>query len=177
MTRLVVLAVLVLAALAAADAFRASPKERTVSDQAVNLVQPVAVHRATSGLIAVGVFTRKRVLKDGRAYLSAEEVGDALPTGIESVPFDIAYVASASDGTVALGIYGFPYGGPASSVIQLWRGHRLVNAFRVPSGAFAGGIGFAEEGRLVATLSSDGLLVHLFTRSGKLAGQQPATSW
>jgi hypothetical protein len=177
MTRLVVLAVLVLAALAAADAFRAAPKERTVADQAVDLAEPVAVHRATSGLIAVGVLTRKRVLKDGRAYLSEEEVGDALPTGLGSAPFDIAYVAGASDGTAALGIYGFPYGGPASSVIEVWRGHTLVNAFRVPSGAFAGGIGFADEGRLVAALSSDGLLVHLFTRSGKPAGQQPATSW
>ncbi len=177
MTRLVVLAVLVLGALAAADAFRASPKERTVSDRAVALAQPVTVHRATSGLIAVGAFTRKRVVQNGREYLNAEEVEGALPAGLVSAPFDIAYVASASDGTVALGIYGFPYGGPARSVIELWRGHSLVNAFRVPSGAFAGGIGFAEEGRLVATLSSDGLLVHLFTRSGKPAGRQPATSW
>jgi hypothetical protein len=177
MTRLVVLAVLALAALAAADAFRAGPKERIVADEAVDLAQPVAVHRATSGLIAVGVLTRKRVLKDGRAYLSAEEVGEALPMGLATVPFDIAYVASASDGTAALGIYSFPYGGPARSVIELWRGHTLVKAFRVPSGAFAGGMGFADEGRLVATLSPDGLFVQLFTRSGKPAGQQPATSW
>jgi hypothetical protein len=177
MTKLVVLAVLVLAALAAADAFRASPKARTVSDQAVDFAQPVVVHRATSGLIAVGVFMRKRVLKDGRAYLSEEDIADALPSGLGSAPFDVAYVASASDGTAALGIYGFPYGGPARSIVELWRGHTLLNAFRVPSGAFAGGMGFAKEGRLVATLSSDGLLVHLFTRAGKPAGQQPATSW
>jgi hypothetical protein len=176
-SKLVVIAVLGLAALAAADAFRASPRERTVANQELNLAQPVTVHRATSGLIAVGSFTRKRVLKNGREYLSSEEVDGAFPAGLESVPFDIAYVASASDGTVALGIYGFPYGGPASSVIELWRGHSLLSVFRVPSGAFAGGIGFAEEGRLVATLSSDGLLVHLFTRSGKPAGRQPATSW
>jgi hypothetical protein len=42
---------------------------------------------------------------------------------------------------------------------------------------FAGGLGFAQDGKLVATLSSDGLLVHLFTRDGKPAGRQPATSW
>ncbi len=171
------IAVLVLAALAAADAFRASPRERTVAKRDLNLAQPVAVHRATSGLIAVGSFTRKSVLKNGREYLTPEEVEGAFPAGLEGVPFDIAYVASASDGTVALAIYRFPYGGPASPLIELWRGHSRVSAFRVPPGAFAGGIGFAAEGRLVATLSSDGLLVNLFTRSGKPAGQQPATSW
>ena len=171
------IAVLVLAAVAAADAFRDSPSARTSTNRELNLAQPVTVHRATSGLIAAGSFTRKRVLKNGHEYLSAEEIGGAFPSGLQGVPFDIAYVASASDGIVALGIYGFPFGGPASPFVQLWRGHSLLKVFRVPSGAFAGGIGFAEEGRLVATLSSDGLLVHLFTRSGKPAGRQPATSW
>jgi hypothetical protein len=176
MTKLVVAAVLVLAALAAADTFRAGPKERMVaaSDETS---EPVTVHRATSNLIAVGEFTRKRVLENGHEYLGEDAVEEAFPQGLRSVPYDIAYVARAANGTVALAIYAFPYGGPATSVVQLWRGRSLVSAFRVPSGAFAGGIGFAEEGRLVATLSADGLLVHLFTRSGQPAGRQPATSW
>jgi hypothetical protein len=175
-SRLVVLAVLVVAALAAADAFRASPSERTVT-VAEPASGPVVVHRATSGLIAVGEFTRKRVMKNGREYLSADEVVSAFPGELSGIPYDITYVASASDGTVALGIYKFPYGEPARAIIQLWQGHSLEGVFRVPEGAFAGGLGFAQDGKLVATLSSDGLLVHLFTRDGKPAGRQPATSW
>jgi hypothetical protein len=175
-SKLVVIAVLILAALAAADAFRAGPRERriTASEAASGAV---VVHHATSGLIAVGAFTRKHVLKNGREYLSAEQVDSALPSELEGIPYDITYVASASDGTVALGIYTFPYGSPARALIQLWQGHSLEGTFRVPEGAFAGGLGFAEDGRLVATLSSDGLLVHLFTRDGKPAGRKPATSW
>jgi hypothetical protein len=176
MTKLVVAALLVLAAVAAADAFRPGPKERAVASPA-NLSEPVIVHRATSGLIAVGSFTRKRVVENGREYLGEDAVEAAFPDELEGIPFDIAYVARAANGTVALGVYAFPYGGPATSVVQVWRDRSLVSAFRVPSASFAGGIGFAEEGRLVATLSADGLLVHLFTRSGRPAGWQPATSW
>jgi hypothetical protein len=176
MTKLVLAAVLVLAALAAADTFRAGPKERVVATS-VSSWEQVTVHRATSKLIAVGAFTRKRVLENGREYLGEDDVEAALPEGLRRNPYDIAYVARAANGTVALGIYVFPYGGPATSVVQLWRDRSLVSAFRVPSGSFAGGIGFAEEGRLVATLSADGLLVHLFTHSGQPAGRQPATSW
>jgi hypothetical protein len=175
-SKLVVIAVLILAALAAADAFRASPRERTVT-VAEAAARPIVVHRATSGLIAVGDLTRKRVMKDGREYLSAEEVDSAFPHELQDIPYDITYVASASDGTVALGIYKFPYGSPARAIVQLWQGHSLEAVFHVPEGAFAGGLGFAEDGKLVATLSSDGLLVHLFTRDGKPAGRQPATSW
>jgi hypothetical protein len=176
MTKLVVAAVLVLAALAAADTFRAGPKERTVAIP-MSSTEPLKIHRAKSDLVAVGTFTRKRVLENGQEYLSEHAVETAFPEGLEGMPFDIAYVARAGNGIVALGIYAFPYGGPATSVVQLWRDRSLVSAFRVPSGAFAGGIGFAEEGRLVATLSADGLVVHLFTRSGESAGRQPATSW
>ena len=176
MTKLVVAAVLVLAALAAADTFRAGPKEHVVATSEAPM-EPVTVHRARSDLIAVGAFTRKRVLEDGREYLGEDAIAAALPGSLGRVPYDIAFVARAENGTVALGIYAFPYGRPATSVVELWRENALVSAFRVPSGAFAGGIGFAEEGRLVATLSADGLLVHLFRRSGEPAGRQPATSW
>jgi hypothetical protein len=175
-SKLVVIAVLVLAALAAADAFRVSPRERTVTI-AEPASSPLVVHRGTSGLIAVGDFTRKRVLKNGREYLSADEVESAFPRELQGIPYDITYVASASDGTVALGIYKFPYGSPARALIQLWQGHSLEGVFHLPEGALAGGLGFAEDGRLVATLSSDGLLVQLFTRDGEPAGRQPATSW
>jgi hypothetical protein len=176
MTKLVVIAVLFLVAIAAADAFRPKAGEHALSSEPHEQA-PVVVHRATSGLIAVGAFTRKRVLRNGREYLSEEEVDAAFPAPLLGVPFDIAYVATAPDGTVVLAIHKFPAAGPAQAAIELWRDGRPLRAFIVPPGSFGGGIGFADDGRLVATLSSDGLLVRLFRRDGRPAGQRPATSW
>jgi hypothetical protein len=176
MSKVIVIAVLLLAAIAAADAFRLKVREQVGSPEA-RPQAPVVVHRATSDLIAVGALTRKRVLRNGREYLSEGEVDAAFPAPLQGVPFDIAYVASAPDGTVVLAVYKFPERGPAQAVVELWRDGRPLRAFVVPPGSFGGGVGFAEEGRLVATLSSDGLLVHLFTREGRPAGLLPATSW
>ena len=39
------------------------------------------------------------------------------------------------------------------------------------------GLGFADEGRLIGTLLSDGHSVVLFTRTGKRVGSVSATSW
>ena len=176
MTRLVVIAVLVLAAVATADAFRAGSRER-VTPTAAAQPQQVVVHRVSSGLVAVGSLTRKRVLRNGREYLSAEQVDAAFPAPLTGVPFDIAYVAGAPDGTVALGIHKFPPAGPVRAAIELWRNGRLVSAFPVRPGVLGGGLGFAEEGRYVAALSPDGLFVHVFTRDGRPAGTSSATSW
>ena len=177
MTRLVVVAVAILAAVATADAVRRESRERDVEPPAAAASTPLVVHHSSTGLLAIGSFTRNTLLKNGREYLSEEEVDAGFPGVDEVVPFDIAYAASAGDGTVALAVYKFPYGEPARAAIELWRGHRLVSAFEVPSGIFAGGLGFAADGKLVAALSADGLLVHLFTRTGRPAGRQPATSW
>jgi hypothetical protein len=176
-TKLVVTAVLVLAALAAADAFRAAPRERAVSGRVLSNKETYVVHHASSALVAAGTFTRKRVIRNGREYLSAEAVEAAFPVPLKDAPLDIAYVAGAADGTVALAVYKFPSDGPVRAALELWRGRKLLSAFPVPEGIFAGGLGFAEDGRLVAALSSDGLLVHLFTRDGRPAGREPATSW
>lgn len=177
MTKLVVVAVLVVAAVATADAFRSAPQERRLDGGPPAAEIPLVVHHAVADLVAVGEFTRKRVLRHGREYLSAEAVDAAFPAGLEGIPFDIAYVAEASDGTVALAVYKFPADGPVRPAIELWRDGELLHAFRVPDGIFAGGLGFAQDGRLVAALSADGLLIHLFTRDGRPAGRQPATSW
>ena len=177
MSRIVVIAVLVLAALAAADAFRAKAHEQSTS-AAPAAQSPVVVHRVpSSGLVAVGAYTRKRVLLDGREYLSEAQVDAAYPAPLQGMPFDIAYVARAPDGTVVLAVYKFPELSPAQAGIELWRKSRLVSAFSVRPGSFAGGVGFADDGRLVATLSSDGLVVSLYTRDGRHAGHQSATSW
>lgn len=174
MSKLVVIAVVVLAAVATADVFRASPRERALS-ASLPPQDKLVVHHASSGLVAVGSPTRTRVLWNGHEYLSAERVEAALPEGFEGRAFDVAYVAGAADGTVALGIHAFPQ--RSTAAIELWRNGELLSAFRVPAGALAGGLGFADEGRYVAALSRDGLAVYLFRRNGRPAGTASATSW
>ena len=177
MTRLVLLAVVVLAAIAAADAFRPEGKERVRPAAQAQAAAPAVVRKDSSGFVAVGAFTRKRVLKNGREYLNAQQVDAAFPGGEEGDPFDISHLAAAPDGTVALGVYRFPAKDPAQAAVELWRDQQLVSAFPVPPGSFVGGLGFADDGRLIATVLSDGYTVRLFTRSGERRGSMPITSW
>jgi hypothetical protein len=145
--RLVVLAVIGLAAIAAADTVRGRDKgtER----------QPLAAQQFTAELYDAGGFLpagkpRTRVLHKGRLYLTAEQIDDAFPPPLEGVLFDIGHVASAPDGTVALAIYNFGTAGPPRNVIEVWRDGRLLDAFPVAPGTFGGGIGFTKDGRLGA---------------------------
>ena len=177
MTRLLLAAVVVLVAVAAADAIRPDSKERTGSAAPGRSAAQPAVQRSSSGYIAVGAFTRKRVLHHGREYLSTEAIDAAFPSLESGEPFDITHLATASDGTLALAIYRFPAKEPVEAAVELWREGRLLAAFQVPAGSFGGGLGFADEGRLVATLLSDGHSVVLFTRTGKRVGSVSATSW
>jgi len=177
MTRLLLAAVVVLVAVAAADAIRPDGQERTVSAAPGPAAPQTSVQRASSGYVAVGDFTRKRVLRHGREYLSADAIDAAFP-GVElGEPFDISHLATAPDGTLALAIYRFPAKKPVEAGVELWREGRLVAAFQVPAGSFGGGLGFADEGRLVATLFPDGHSVALFSRAGKRVGSVSATSW
>ncbi|HEX5468941.1 MAG TPA: hypothetical protein VFW80_07830 [Gaiellaceae bacterium] len=176
MSRLVLAAVVVLVAVAAADAVRPKGKEH-VRLPAEDVAAAPVVHRASSGYVAVGPLTRNRVLRFGREYLSAASVDAAFPGDDVGEPLDISHLATAPDGTLALAVYRFPAKDPAEAAIELWRRGRLVSAFRVPAGAFGGGLGFAYGGRLVATLLSDGFNVLLFSRTGERAGSASATSW
>jgi hypothetical protein len=177
MSRVVLLAVVVLVAVAAADAVRPKGEKRIGTPPRSAAPPEAVVHRATSGYIAVGPLTRKRVLRSGREYLSAASVDSAFPSGDLGEPFDISHLAAAPDGTLALAVYRFPAEEPAQAGIELWRNGRLVRAFRVPPGSFGGGLGFAANGRLVATLLADGQSVVLFARDGKRVGSVSATSW
>jgi hypothetical protein len=177
MTRLVLAAVVVLVAVAAADAIRPQSKEAPVAEASERTAVPRAVHRSSSGYVAVGDFTRKRVLRHGKEYLSTESIDAAFPSLDSGEPFDISHLATAPDGTLALAIYRFPAKQPVEAAVELWRERRLVAAFAVPPGSFGGGLGFADEGRLVATLLADGHSVVLFTRTGKRVGSVSATSW
>ena len=108
MTRLLLAAVGVLVAVAAADAIRPDSKERTVSAAPGRPAAKPAVQRSSSGYVAVGAFTRKRVLHHGREYLSSEAIDAAFPSLESGEPFDISHLATAADGTLALAIYRFP---------------------------------------------------------------------
>jgi hypothetical protein len=176
MSRLVLVAVLVLAAIAAADALRHGGEEAVVRPRNAAAVPDVS-HRAPSGYVAVGPFMHKEVLRRGQRYLSSDSVDAAFPSPDAGEPFDISHLATAPDGTLALAVYRFPAKAPAQAGIELWREGRLLDAFTVPPGAFGGGLGFAADGRLVATLLADGQSVLLFTRSGKRVGSMSATTW
>ena len=177
MTRLLLVAVVVLVAVAAADAIRPDGEERTVSAAPGRPAAQPPVHRSSSGYVAAGAFTRKRVLHHGREYLSSDAIDAAFPSLESGEPFDISHLAVAADGTLALAIHRFPAKEPVEAGIELWREGRLLAAFQVPAGSFGGGLGFADEGRLVATLLSDGHSVVLYTRTGKRVGSVSATSW
>ena len=171
MTKLVVIAVLVLAAVATADALRMERPQQTLTRR------HQTIPLQTSARLTVDSSTRKRILRKGREYLSAEQVDREFPGPPGSVPFEIAHVAAAADGTVALAIYRFPPGAPVRAAIELWRNGELVSAFPVRPRVLGGGLGFAEDGQYVAALSPDGRLVHVFAHDGRLVGGGSATSW
>jgi hypothetical protein len=145
--RLVMLAVIAIAAIATADTVRG--RGQGTERQALAAQQfPVELYDA-GGFLPAGK-PRTRVLHEGRLYLTADQIDDAFPPPLEGVLFDIGHVASAPDGTVALAIYNFGTAGPPRNVIELWRDGRLMNAFPVAPGTFGGGIGFTKDGRLGA---------------------------
>jgi hypothetical protein len=175
--KLVVAAVLLLALAAITDAVRPHPAESAQAQPGGSVATPVVHPQSSSGFTAGGTIAHTRVLRFGREFLGAEAIRSAFPVPLYGAAFDIAHLAARPDGTLVLAIYAFPQGRPASDGIEIWRNGQLEGAFEVPIGSFGGGIGFAADGRLVAALAGDGMLVSLFTRSGHPAGQQSATSW
>lgn len=147
--KVLVLAVLVLATVAAADTVRGRGPGAEL-ELLTPLAPPPGPELQDAGGFTPAGRPRTRVLHKGRVYLTAEQVGDAFPPPLEGVQFDIGHVASAPDGTIALAIYNFGTAEPPRNVIELWRDGRLMGAFPVPPGTFGGGIGFTKDGRLGA---------------------------
>jgi hypothetical protein len=174
MTRLVVVAVLVLAAVAAADTIRPGGVEDRASAPAGG--GELIRHFTTPDFALAGSPIHNRVLFRGREYLSADEIKEAFPAPLPGAFYEIAHLASKPDGTVVLAIYGFPAGGEPADAIQVWKDGKLEASFRVSPGTFGGGIGFADEGRLIGALSPNRLVVTLFTHDGRHAGHRPAPS-
>jgi hypothetical protein len=173
-SKLVVLAVLALTAVAAADSFRGEPDERvapTSTEESRRLVGPAPEY------IAEGARMRTHVTRRGREYLTAAQIDAAFPAPLEGLPFDIAHTAVAPDGTLALAVYKLPPTGPIRAALQLWRDGELISAFLVPTGSFGGGLGFTVDGQAVATVTPDGNTAVLFSRDGERVGRIPVTSW
>lgn len=171
MARVVVAAVLLLAAVAAADAARrlGDGRERA----AAVTPEPPKAHLAPGDpgefrAVSDGGLTRTRVVRGADEILSRQQVDEAFPVPFEEGgTFDIAHVAVAEDGTLALALYKFPGAGSARAGIELWRGRELLNAFDVPPGSFAGGLGFSEDGKLVVAFEHGRREATLFERSGR----------
>jgi hypothetical protein len=174
-SRLVVLGVLVIAAVAAADSFRAEANERVVAAERTEGRRLVG--NPAPEYVAEGEMMRTHVNRRGRPYLSAVEIDQAFPAPLEGLPFDVAHVAVAPDGTLALAVYKLPPTGPIRAAVELWHRGELLSAFNVPTGAFGGGLGFTADGRLVATVTPDGHTAVLFSREGERVGRIPVTSW
>ena len=177
-TKLVVLGLVVLSAIAAADSFRGDGEERTVSQRTTT--QRTTTHTLVGPApeyVADGEGTRTHIDRNGREFLTEEQIDAAFPAPLDGLPFDIAHTAVAPDGTLAVAVYKLPPTGPIRAAIELWREGDLVNAFIVPTGSFGGGLGFTADGRAVATVTPDGLTAVLFSRDGERVGRIPVTSW
>jgi hypothetical protein len=168
-TRVVVAAVLTLAAAAAADALDDSTGgQRVARASGLRAAPAVPAGFAMRGDFTVaGGYLQTRVLRDGREYLSANAVDVAFPTPHEG-PFDITDLAVARDGTLALAVYRFPANHPAHAGIELWRNRRLVGAFTIAPGTASGGLAFSADGTLILLTAIDGDRV-AYTRGGQRA--------
>lgn len=164
--RLVAAAVLALAAIAAADVIRgnASGERFTSPTRAPAAPAPDLVRGDPRGHVADGPLVQSRVLRGGREVLSAEQVRAAFPSAPPEALFDVARIAVAPDGTLVLGVLALF--GQSAAALELWQAGSLVSAFPVPSGSFAGGLGFTRDGRVVGWLR-DGSWAWLFDREGR----------
>jgi hypothetical protein len=172
LSKLVALAVLVLAAVAVADVVRpagerGSPVRPTAS---ADTREPM---RAVAGLEVAD----NRVLRNGAEYLSAAQIENAFPPALAGSSFELAYAAEAPDGTVAVGAHNLSPDVPSVDAIELWVGTRLQSSFIVPGGSFGGGLGFSSDGELVATVAPDAGFVTLYDRRGRRIESLPFTSW
>jgi hypothetical protein len=173
MSRLVVLAVFVIASAALVDAIRPDGREGAVPAPTLQSEDGQPLVSGSAGLVVA----ENRVLRDGKEYLSAEQIKDAFPAPLAGSSFDLAHVAASPDGLVALATYNFPYAGAPMNSVELWRNGELLVSFAVPPGSFGGGLAFSQGGHLVATVSPDGRLATLFDRRGRRVDTVPVTRW
>lgn len=179
-SKLLVVAVFALAAAAAGDAFRGGGGDVRPTAGAVEQERRESRRDAAEGFVlpregrfdADGRFLRKRVLRAGREYLSADAIEKAFP-GEQQGPLDVSKVALAPDGTLVLAVYRFPFGRRAAGALLFFRGRELVGSFAVAPGNFGGGLAFSRDGDLVALFSHDGALRGVYDRTGRRLEEFP----
>ena len=167
--RVLVCAVVVLAAAAAADAFRAGGDgalDREADRRPVEERRGPRLAFGAGEFVPAGRRLNDRVLRGDAEYLSADAIADAFPAPVGG-PIDVAQLAAAPNGTLALGIYRFPSAQPAQGAVEVWADGRLVGAFTVPPGYFGGGLALTPDGRTIATFAHDGTLRGVFDREGR----------
>jgi hypothetical protein len=172
-TRLVVLGVAVLAALAVADGLRGTGGPASGDPERPGR-QVGVIDSPPRDFVAVGRRLENRVLRNGREYLSAAAIRAAFPVDVPG-PIVISRMAVARDGTLALALYRFPSATPAQGALEFWRDRKPVGGFGVPPGYFGGGVAFNHDGTLVATFSYDGQLRGVFDRSGRRVDGLPGS--
>jgi hypothetical protein len=166
MPRLIVLGVVVLAAAAAVDAIKRQSPERASTQPGPTQPAGRLLGEDPTEYVAGGRRMRTRVLRNGREYLSREALDKAFPVPAEGI-LDIAHLASAPDGTLAVAIYKFPGTGGIRRGVELWQRGRLMSAFAVPPGSFGNGLAFAADGELVAVLPARDRPPIFFDRLGR----------
>jgi hypothetical protein len=178
--RLLVVAVVCLAALAAGDALRGGDdgSKPAAKPDAPRREAPVAedpdpgpgggavlVPARRTELRTAGGFLPSHVVRGADEVLSAAAVAEAFPS-FEEGPTEILHLAVAPDGTLVLAVRRFPSNHQLLGALELWRGDRLVATWAVPPRWFAGGIGFVRPGGRIAVFGLDGGLAAVYDRRG-----------
>jgi hypothetical protein len=167
MTRAVVAAVLVLAAVAAADAIRsASPGTASTTPETRITLNPHGLIRDDRSQPITRRFIETHALRPRRVVLTPEQIDAAFPARL-SGRLQIRDIAIAPDGTVVVAAVRFPRGLLPRGALEFWRDGRLAGAFTLAAAKLSpGGLGFSSNGRFVAVYSRDRTRATLFDRRG-----------
>jgi hypothetical protein len=153
-TRLLVAATAVLVLVAAADAVRKGGGDASPA---------VALPRVEHGDFALD---RGAVELRGRPFLARGDLSRAFPGGARG-RVAAERLSVADDGTVVLGVRD----DAGRSALELWSGRVPVAAFRVPVGAYAGGLVLEQPSGRIAAFAVDGARV-LYDRRGRAIGER-----
>jgi hypothetical protein len=154
LTRALIAAVLLVVAAAAADAVRNRGGAEAGAERPAEAAPPswridrgpTPCRSLVPGACGRYLVLGGEVTRDGRPHLRRGELAAAFP-GAPAEPVHAFRVADARDGRLAVAVRDRRGRG----AVEVWRGNELIGAFRVPSNAFAQGLGWTRDGTRVAT--------------------------
>ena len=158
-SKLVVVAIAALVAIAAADALRphasVAPRTTTRPQPSVALsIPPVEA-----------VYAQEHVVQSGRVVLTPEQIDRGFPAPL-SGPFTIQDLIVERDGTIAVAVVRFPPARQPRGAIEFWRKGRFVGGFTLPAELLSDGLGLSPGGRYLATYSAGHTRATFFDRRG-----------